>query len=71
MSVPLNAEIISEALEASQTISVGVFGFTLLVWDHVITFADEVEIIWGRPKTLSCLLGRSLSANISFGTRGL
>lgn len=56
MSVPLNAEIISEALEASQTISVGVFGFTLLVWDHVITFADEVEIIWGRPKTLLTFL---------------
>ncbi|KAG2101519.1 hypothetical protein BD769DRAFT_1508220 [Suillus cothurnatus] len=59
MSVPLNAEIISEALEARLK-SVGVFGFTLLVWDHVITFADEVEIIWGRPKTL-CKLNRYLT----------
>ncbi|KIK33764.1 hypothetical protein CY34DRAFT_36610, partial [Suillus luteus UH-Slu-Lm8-n1] len=35
---------------------VGVLGFTILVWDHAITFADEVEIIWGRPKNLlTCL----------------
>ncbi|KAG2341777.1 hypothetical protein BDR05DRAFT_964789 [Suillus weaverae] len=56
MSVPLNVEIISEALEASQDIAVGVLGFTILVWDHVITFADEVEIIWGRPKKLLTFL---------------
>ncbi|KAG2340180.1 hypothetical protein BDR05DRAFT_967216 [Suillus weaverae] len=56
MSVPLDAEIISEALEASQTIAVGVLGFTILLWDHVITFADEVEIIWGRPKKLLTFL---------------
>ncbi|KAG1763065.1 hypothetical protein EDD22DRAFT_1050386 [Suillus occidentalis] len=56
MSVLLNATIISEALEAFQTIGVGIFGFTILVWDHAITFADEVEIIWGHPKNfLTCL----------------
>lgn len=56
MSVLLNAKIISEALEAFQTVAVGAFGFTILVWDHAITFADEVEIIWGRPKNLlTCL----------------
>ncbi|KAG1891120.1 hypothetical protein F4604DRAFT_1673049 [Suillus subluteus] len=32
--------------------AVGILGFTILVWDHVITFADEVEIIRGRPKKL-------------------
>ncbi|KAG1822655.1 uncharacterized protein BJ212DRAFT_1296654 [Suillus subaureus] len=73
MSVPLNAEIISEALEALRRHlkAVGVVGFTILVWDHVITFADEVhlcyftgplanppqvEIIWGRPKNLLTFL---------------
>ncbi|KAG1821331.1 hypothetical protein EV424DRAFT_1401156 [Suillus variegatus] len=56
MSLPLNAEIISEALEASQTVAVGVLGFTILVWDHTITFADEVEMIWGRPKNLLTFL---------------
>ncbi|KAG2130655.1 uncharacterized protein EDB93DRAFT_1179667 [Suillus bovinus] len=56
MSIPLNAQIISEAVEASQTIAVGVLGFTILVWDHAITFADEVKMIWGRPKNLlTCL----------------
>ncbi|KAG1842519.1 hypothetical protein DFJ58DRAFT_806179, partial [Suillus subalutaceus] len=52
MSVPLNAEIISEVLEAYQAVAIGILGFTILVWDHAITFADEVEIIWGRPKKL-------------------
>ncbi|KAG1873293.1 hypothetical protein C8R48DRAFT_577824, partial [Suillus tomentosus] len=35
---------------------VGVLGFTILVWDHTITFADEVEMIWGRPKNLLTFL---------------
>lgn len=52
MLVAVNAEIISETLEAFQTVAVGFLGFTILVWDHAITFADEVEIIWGRPKNL-------------------
>ncbi|KAG2354848.1 hypothetical protein BDR07DRAFT_1545710 [Suillus spraguei] len=56
MSVPVNAEIISEALESSQAVAVGALGFTILVWDHAITFADEVEIIWGRPKKLCKLV---------------
>ncbi|KAG2743937.1 hypothetical protein P692DRAFT_20809822 [Suillus brevipes Sb2] len=64
MSVPLNAEIISEALEARHLKAVGVLGFTILMWDHAITFADEVQIIWGRPKNLlTCffLLNRYLT----------
>ncbi|KIK48050.1 hypothetical protein CY34DRAFT_798673 [Suillus luteus UH-Slu-Lm8-n1] len=58
MSVLLNAKIISEALEALRRHlkGVGIFGLTILVWDHAITFADEVEIIWGHPKNLlTCL----------------
>ncbi|EIW82671.1 hypothetical protein CONPUDRAFT_80922 [Coniophora puteana RWD-64-598 SS2] len=38
------------------TIYVGFAGFTVLVWDHVITFGDEVEIIWRRPKNLMSIL---------------
>ncbi|KAJ8591124.1 hypothetical protein M405DRAFT_735633, partial [Rhizopogon salebrosus TDB-379] len=31
---------------------VGFVGFTILVWDHTVTFADEVDIIWSGPKNL-------------------
>ncbi|KAH9968362.1 hypothetical protein BGW80DRAFT_1177705, partial [Lactifluus volemus] len=31
---------------------VGLASFTVLVWDHIITFSDEVEYIWKRPKGL-------------------
>ncbi|EIW77047.1 hypothetical protein CONPUDRAFT_84300 [Coniophora puteana RWD-64-598 SS2] len=33
------------------TIRVGFVGFTILVWDHFITFGDEMELIWKQPKT--------------------
>ncbi|KAG1743201.1 uncharacterized protein EDB91DRAFT_1346297 [Suillus paluster] len=71
MSTSSEAQIISDALEVFQTVAVGFFGFTILVWDHVITFADEVrlcssagalanppqvEIIWGRPKNFLAYL---------------
>ncbi|KAG1743200.1 uncharacterized protein EDB91DRAFT_1081158 [Suillus paluster] len=58
MSTPLKTEIISDALEALRRHlkAIGFVGLTILVWDHAITFADEVEIIWGRPKNfLTCL----------------
>jgi len=29
---------------------VGLASFTILVWDHIITFSDEVELIWKGPK---------------------
>ncbi|KAG1751053.1 hypothetical protein EDB19DRAFT_1824801 [Suillus lakei] len=66
MSVPLNAEIISEVLEALRRHlkAVGVLGLTILVWDHAITFSDEVDIIWSRPKkflTFLFLLNRYLT----------
>ncbi|KAF5336749.1 hypothetical protein D9758_016266 [Tetrapyrgos nigripes] len=28
-------------------------GITILYWDHIITFGDEVSYIWTRPKILS------------------
>ncbi|KAG1822658.1 uncharacterized protein BJ212DRAFT_1540454 [Suillus subaureus] len=33
-----------------QTIYVGIVGFTILIWDHIVTIADEIELIWRRPK---------------------
>ncbi|KAH9986928.1 hypothetical protein BJV74DRAFT_749465, partial [Russula compacta] len=35
---------------------VGVAAFTVLVWDHVITFSDEVEYIWKGRKGLATYL---------------
>ncbi|KAG1743196.1 uncharacterized protein EDB91DRAFT_1051487, partial [Suillus paluster] len=29
---------------------VGILGFTILVWDHVVTIVDEIELIWQGPK---------------------
>ncbi|KAH7921191.1 hypothetical protein BV22DRAFT_747719 [Leucogyrophana mollusca] len=31
----------------------GVAGYTILVWDYILTFADEVRYIWMAPWTLS------------------
>ncbi|KZW02322.1 hypothetical protein EXIGLDRAFT_829505 [Exidia glandulosa HHB12029] len=28
---------------------VGIAGFSMLIWDHIITFGDEVNVIWKRP----------------------
>ncbi|KAG1741625.1 hypothetical protein EDB19DRAFT_2038691 [Suillus lakei] len=36
--------------ETRQTIYVGIVGFTILVWDHLVTSADEIEFIWQGPK---------------------
>ncbi|KAF8558281.1 hypothetical protein OG21DRAFT_1227820 [Imleria badia] len=38
------------------TIMVAIAGFTVLVWDHIITFGDEVELIWKREKGLTSYL---------------
>ncbi|KAG2060705.1 hypothetical protein BDR06DRAFT_872234, partial [Suillus hirtellus] len=36
---------------------VGISGFTILVWDHIITSADEIELIWKQPKRTSHMSG--------------
>ncbi|KAG1873295.1 hypothetical protein C8R48DRAFT_581516, partial [Suillus tomentosus] len=36
---------------------VGISGFTILVWDHIITSADEIELIWKHPKRASHMSG--------------
>ncbi|KAH9987096.1 hypothetical protein BJV77DRAFT_802721 [Russula vinacea] len=35
---------------------VGVAAFTVLVWDHILTFSDEVEYIWKGGKGLNVYL---------------
>lgn len=27
-------------------------GFTILIYDHLITFSEEVQFVWKRPKNL-------------------
>ncbi|EJD42824.1 hypothetical protein AURDEDRAFT_168068 [Auricularia subglabra TFB-10046 SS5] len=41
---------VADAYGLFATNAVGVAGFTILVWDHVITFGDEVTVIWKRRK---------------------
>lgn len=30
-------------------------GYTILIWDHIISFDDEVKFIWMQPKNLGKL----------------
>ncbi|KAF8440791.1 hypothetical protein L210DRAFT_3538321 [Boletus edulis BED1] len=38
--------------ETRDTVMVAFAGFTVLVWDHLITFDDEVDLVWKRDKGL-------------------
>ncbi|KAG2036375.1 hypothetical protein BDR03DRAFT_1092543 [Suillus americanus] len=42
--------IIQDYTETRQTIYIGIVGFTILVWDHLVTSGDEVEFIWKGRK---------------------
>jgi hypothetical protein len=44
------AEIDNDIRNAVITKCVGVASFTALVWDHIITFSDEVEYVWKGAK---------------------
>ncbi|KAG2071813.1 hypothetical protein BDR04DRAFT_1097830 [Suillus decipiens] len=39
-----------QAYYSQQAIFVAIASFTVLCWDHIITFADEVDLIWCKPK---------------------
>ncbi|EIW77026.1 hypothetical protein CONPUDRAFT_168058 [Coniophora puteana RWD-64-598 SS2] len=43
--------ILNDKQDSIVTIYVGFIAFTILLWDHMITFGDEVELIWRQPKT--------------------
>ena len=41
-------------------------GFTALVWDHLVTFSDEVEYIWkGRKSIRECHSSLALSDRLT------
>ncbi|KAG2343410.1 hypothetical protein BDR05DRAFT_962930 [Suillus weaverae] len=42
--------------ETRQTIYVGIVGFTILIWDHLVTSGDEIEFIWQGRKGISVYL---------------
>ncbi|KAJ7070099.1 hypothetical protein C8F01DRAFT_1115259 [Mycena amicta] len=42
--------VFEDVSETMRTNFVGFASFTILVWDHVITFSDEVEYIWKGKK---------------------
>ncbi|KAG1880001.1 hypothetical protein F4604DRAFT_1954009 [Suillus subluteus] len=48
--------IIQDYTETRQTINVGIVGFTILVWDHLITSEDEIEFIWKGRKGIPVYL---------------
>ncbi|KAG1759317.1 hypothetical protein EDD22DRAFT_906629 [Suillus occidentalis] len=41
-----------DSLQAQRAVCVAIASFTVLCWDHIITFEDEVASIWCRPKGL-------------------
>ncbi|KIJ62680.1 hypothetical protein HYDPIDRAFT_157576 [Hydnomerulius pinastri MD-312] len=45
-------DVMNDALDTRDTIVVAFAGFTVLIWDHFITFGDEVELIWKGDKGL-------------------
>ncbi|KAG1844521.1 hypothetical protein DFJ58DRAFT_802669 [Suillus subalutaceus] len=53
MTSPVNEttqRMIQDYTETRQTIYVGIVGFTILVWDHLVTSGDEIEFIWKGRK---------------------
>jgi len=42
----------SDVLSIHDTNMVAFVGFTVLIWDHLITVVDEVELVWRRDKGL-------------------
>ncbi|KAH9059921.1 hypothetical protein EDB87DRAFT_1684186 [Lactarius vividus] len=49
-------EVAKDYRNSTLTKYFGVVSFTILVWDHIITFPDEVELIWKGGKGLGVYL---------------
>jgi len=52
MSEQVIPAILDDVAHHMQTNYLGVASLTILIWDHIDTFADEVEFIWKTPKGL-------------------
>ncbi|KAJ3565939.1 hypothetical protein NP233_g7321 [Leucocoprinus birnbaumii] len=59
-----------DKLEAFQTNCVAFASFTVLVWDHIDTFADEVEYIWKGRKGLCTPLPSPLNSPVTMTDDG-
>ncbi|OJA21022.1 hypothetical protein AZE42_02339 [Rhizopogon vesiculosus] len=50
MSEAMKGAVLEDWLETRDTIYIGIVGFTILVWDHLVTSGDEIELIWKGSK---------------------
>ncbi|KAG1814423.1 uncharacterized protein BJ212DRAFT_1363681 [Suillus subaureus] len=50
MSLSSVNEAMQDVTGKDQTIYIGFVGFTILVWDHLVTSGDEIEFIWKGHK---------------------
>ncbi|EIW81106.1 hypothetical protein CONPUDRAFT_153655 [Coniophora puteana RWD-64-598 SS2] len=50
------ANTYEDELASMRTLFVGFVGFTVYIWDHLITFGDEVDLIWTGKKGLPIYL---------------
>jgi len=46
----MKGDVLEDWLETRTTIYIGIAGFTILVWDHLVTSGDEIELIWKGSK---------------------
>lgn len=56
MNETMQAIVRQNSSETRQTIYVGFVGFTILIWDHLVTIGDEVELIWKGRKGIHVYL---------------
>ncbi|KAF8065007.1 hypothetical protein FPV67DRAFT_1653843 [Lyophyllum atratum] len=52
--------VLEDAIENQRTNYVGFASFTILIWDHVDTFATEVEVIWNGKKGPKQTVGKTV-----------
>ncbi|KAG1743493.1 hypothetical protein EDB19DRAFT_2038201 [Suillus lakei] len=50
MDIMTTQSVTFDSLQAQQAVFVAIASFTVLCWDHMITFADEVAWIWCKRK---------------------
>ncbi|KAI0251503.1 hypothetical protein BJV78DRAFT_1154306 [Lactifluus subvellereus] len=67
-NIPSHDVIVADYWESLLTRYVGLASFTILLWDHIITFGDELEYVWKGRKGLRSLqmIGLSVVALMMF-----
>ncbi|KAI0075080.1 hypothetical protein K474DRAFT_1709320 [Panus rudis PR-1116 ss-1] len=51
MSVDEIPDLVTDVAQTRVTIYIGFVSFMILIWEHIITFADEVECVWKGRKS--------------------